>query len=211
MSLVTSWRRLRLDELPAERWANGGGVTRTLAVAAQETAVQRAWRVSVADIPVDAEFSRWIGWRRASLLLEGGPLVLQADDGEHLRFAALEAAHHYDGGRRWSARLGGPPARFLNAMSQGQGPVLAISVLCAPPLLQAFDQVMLVLRGSARVFARSSTAEHQQLGPGEALCRIGADLPSPQLEGSLDFLAALVGFVQADPVLRTSTQLPKLP
>jgi environmental stress-induced protein Ves len=205
------WHRFSLAALPAERWANGGGVTRTLLTGPPDAAGRRLWRISVADIPGDADFSQWTGWRRESLLIEGGPLDLLADDGERLAFRTLGAAVAYDGGRRWSARLQGPAARFLNAMSQGDAPPLTIRLLQERPVLQATDRLLLVLRGTVQLDDPAAPGQRSVLGPGEGLCHPVDEGAAPDLVVSPDFVAALVGSAAGHPCLPTSTRFPTLP
>jgi environmental stress-induced protein Ves len=194
VSLPLHWRRFALAELPAEPWANGGGLTRTLMTGPGDAEERRLWRISVADIPADAEFSQWAGWRRQSLLLEGGPIELAADDGERLSFEALGAALAYDGGRRWAAHLKGPAARFFNVMNQVDAEQLTIHLLHGRRALQAADRLLLVLRGHLEIAGEAGARQTLHVAEGEGLrSPVGQPaMSSPAIEVSPDFLAVLV-------------------
>jgi hypothetical protein len=110
MSLV---RSVRLADVAAQPWRNGGGLTRELLA----WPAGGAWRVrvSVADIAADGPFSAFPGVERWFAVLEGEGVVLSLPRGERsvgrgdepLRFDGEEAVH---------CRLIEGPTRDLNLM-----------------------------------------------------------------------------------------------
>ena len=104
--------RYALAELREEPWRNGGGVTRTIAAAADR-------RASIADIARDGAFSIFDGMARHAVLLDGAGLCLCAPDAAPLHFDAAGALHQFPGERPVSAQLGdGGPARLFNLMTR---------------------------------------------------------------------------------------------
>ena len=78
---------LLLDEVRPEPWRNGGGVTRPL-VSAREAgsastgSASADWRLSLADISADAEFSVFPGMQRHAVLLGSGAVSLASNGAE---------------------------------------------------------------------------------------------------------------------------------
>ena len=71
-------RVVRSDEVRAEPWPNGGGVTRELARAAD------SWRISLADVDRDGPFSRFPGKARLLTVVDGPVLGLEVDGAAHV-------------------------------------------------------------------------------------------------------------------------------
>jgi uncharacterized protein len=108
---------LRAADYRRMRWKNGGGWTTELAVE-PAGAAEFVWRVSVAEIDADCEFSRFPGIDRSILVLTGGGMALEVEGeapavlhagGEALRFSGDLQAH---------CRLLGGPTRDFNVMSR---------------------------------------------------------------------------------------------
>ncbi|MFO0601813.1 MAG: HutD family protein [Polyangiales bacterium] len=102
---------VRFEDVPAQPWRNGGGVTRELL--AWPRADDWALRVSVADITRDGPFSAFPGVERWFAVLTGegvrlgAPSVDVVVDGDALRFDGADAP---------ACSLRGGPTRDLNLM-----------------------------------------------------------------------------------------------
>ncbi len=100
------------------RWKNGLGWTTELAVEPSEPIGEFDWRVSIAEVDADCEFSRFPGIDRSLLVLAGqgmelaigerAPVSLHAG-GEPVAFAGELPVH---------ARLLGGPTRDFNVMTR---------------------------------------------------------------------------------------------
>ncbi len=72
-------------QLPASPWKNGGGVTREIACHPPSANMQDFdWRISIAHIARDGDFSVFAGVDRVITLLEGGGVHLSSADGSVL-------------------------------------------------------------------------------------------------------------------------------
>lgn len=113
---------LLLDEVRPEPWRNGGGVTRPL-VSAREAgsastgSASADWRLSLADISADAEFSVFPGMQRHAVLLGSGAVGLASNGAEPVWVRPLQPVS-FPGEPRWHARRdsGSLELRFLNLM-----------------------------------------------------------------------------------------------
>lgn len=107
---------------PAEhrrvRWKNGGGWTTELARAPAEGEGEFDWRISIAEVDVDGEFSRFPGIDRSLLVLAGEGMVLErAGVGAHtLRRGDPPLA--FAGELDVFARLLAGPTRDFNVMTR---------------------------------------------------------------------------------------------
>jgi uncharacterized protein len=107
---------VRTDDVAAQPWRNGGGVTRELL--ARPAGDRWQVRVSVADVAADGPFSAFPAVARWFAVLEGAGVVLAVDgvehrctaDGEPLAFAGDAETH---------SRLIDGPTRDLNLMLRG--------------------------------------------------------------------------------------------
>jgi environmental stress-induced protein Ves len=69
-------------QLRASPWKNGGGVTREIACHPPQAGMQNFdWRISIAHIGSDGDFSVFAGVDRVITLLEGGGVQLSSADG----------------------------------------------------------------------------------------------------------------------------------
>jgi environmental stress-induced protein Ves len=69
-------------QLPASPWKNGGGVTREIACHPPSANMQNFdWRISIAHIASDGDFSLFAGVDRVITLLEGGGVHLSSANG----------------------------------------------------------------------------------------------------------------------------------
>ena len=69
-----SWNVIRLADVEATSWRNGGGVTRELALGRSPDAW--IWRMSVAEVSADGPFSRFDGVTRWFAVLRGAGVAL---------------------------------------------------------------------------------------------------------------------------------------
>jgi hypothetical protein len=106
-------RRVRLDDVRAQPWRNGGGLTRELLAWPADT----GWRVrvSVADIERDGPFSSFPGVERWFVVLEGNGVVLGVDGRLH-ELRSGDAPLRFDGASDTHCRLLDGPTRDLNLM-----------------------------------------------------------------------------------------------
>jgi hypothetical protein len=104
---------VRLDEVPAQPWRNGGGSTRELL--AWPDASRWKARISVAEVAADGPFSVFPGVQRWFAVLEGRGVEL-AIDGRRARVTRGAAPIGFSGGAATVCRLLGGPTRDLNLM-----------------------------------------------------------------------------------------------
>lgn len=108
-------RRFALARLAGEPWRNGGGTTRTVATGDATASGGWAWRVSVADITQDGEFSIFPGVDRHLALIDGAGVVLHGD-ARRLRVARIGEVVSFGGEHALYARLIDGPVRVWNLM-----------------------------------------------------------------------------------------------
>jgi environmental stress-induced protein Ves len=97
-----------------EPWANGKGVTRTIARGGLDGETQ--WRVSLATLNGAAEFSRFEGFERILLPVDAQTLQLQSTEGQLIAHRNHPA--HFSGDLRvWIAALP-RPVEVLNVMTR---------------------------------------------------------------------------------------------
>jgi environmental stress-induced protein Ves len=113
--LPSGVRPFVLDELPAEPWRNRGGLTRTIASAAQGREV--VWRVSAADVTQAGPFSRFEGMNRTAVLIQGDRLELVGGS-RHIAFEGLGHTAHFDGDELLQASVGEQGVRLWNVMTR---------------------------------------------------------------------------------------------
>jgi environmental stress-induced protein Ves len=111
-----SWQIVRLDEVAATPWKNGGGVTRELL--AWPTAGDWRVRMSVADVAQDGPFSRFDGVRRWFSVLDGAGVRLRIDGAAH-DLTAARPPFAFDGGAACHCELLAGPTRDFNLMLRG--------------------------------------------------------------------------------------------
>ncbi|MDO5505694.1 MAG: HutD family protein [Pseudoxanthomonas suwonensis] len=102
---------VRLEDTPRSRWKNGLGLTRELM--AGPGSHDWDWRLSIAEIDRDADYSPFPGCARWQWLLAGDGLDL---DGPGTRQSLCKPFQciRFDGGMPVRARLSGGPVRVLN-------------------------------------------------------------------------------------------------
>jgi uncharacterized protein len=126
---MSSHRLLRPDDMPPQRWRNGGGVTRELL--AWPSPDDWRVRVSVAEIGRDGPFSTLPGVRRWFAVLKGAGVVLRIDDVAH-RLTRNDAPFAFDGAAGADCRLIDGPTRDLNLMLRGASGAMRLADDGAP-------------------------------------------------------------------------------
>ena len=117
-----NWNMVRLADVAATPWRNGGGVTRELA--AWPAQGEWHWRMSVAEVGSSGPFSRFDGITRWFAVLAGAGVVLkvrtpsdsvETDSLEH-RLTENDAPLCFDGGAATDCRLIDGPTQDFNLM-----------------------------------------------------------------------------------------------
>ena len=102
------YRVLKHETYRAMPWRNGRGSTREIA-REPATGEQFAWRLSLADIEVDGDFSAYPGYRRALVLVAGNCLHLQFRGHGHCRLSPAKRGTRFEGG--WKTYCALPDGR----------------------------------------------------------------------------------------------------
>jgi uncharacterized protein len=110
---ITGWNIVRLADIPATPWRNGGGVTRELAM--WPDAGDWAWRMSVADVDKSGTFSKFEGIERWFAVLEGAGVQLDVAGVPH-RVTAADAPLFFDGAATTGCDLIDGKTRDFNLM-----------------------------------------------------------------------------------------------
>lgn len=114
-----SGRLLRLTDCPPQRWKNGLGTTRELAVfPAGATSDDFLWRASIADVDSAGPFSRFPGVDRQILLLDGAGFRMRLDGRTEHALDTLYAPFAFPGEADVSTELLGGPTRDFNLMTR---------------------------------------------------------------------------------------------
>lgn len=103
------------NEYRRERWKNGLGWTREI-VRWPEDAESWDWRLSIAEIDRDCEFSSFPGLDRELVLLSGEGVRLAFDDGEVRELLPPHDRVRFDGEREVRAELIAGPTQDFNLM-----------------------------------------------------------------------------------------------
>jgi hypothetical protein len=117
VELPTGVTVLRPADYRRMRWKNGGGWTTEIA-AHPAGADEFAWRVSVAEVEVDGDFSRFPGVDRSILVLAGAGMTLAVDGAPEALLRAGGEALAFPGDVPARCRLVAGPTRDLNVMTR---------------------------------------------------------------------------------------------
>ncbi|WP_321816335.1 MULTISPECIES: HutD family protein [unclassified Paraburkholderia] len=110
---TTAVRFIDCTRLVPKPWANGGGVTRTLARGPQQHGAA-AWRVSIATLDGAAKFSQFPGYDRTLLPIDDSMIDLRSQDGQLLARAGQPV--HFSGDLHVWVNLPTRPVNVLNVM-----------------------------------------------------------------------------------------------
>lgn len=169
------------------RWKNGLGWTTELAVWPE--GAEFDWRVSVAEVEVDCEFSRFPGIDRSILVIEGAGFDLRVDGEPVAQLRAGGPAHAFSGDRAARCVAHGPSRDFNVMTRRGRSShrLIRASAAAAPTLVGAagVGWVVYVVRGEATVGgARVEAGECAVIEP------VLADRPAVALAGTAELVIA---------------------
>lgn len=159
---------VRYVDRPPVRWRNGHGATRELAKRLLGVrGPDFVWRISVAEVTQDAEFSTFPGAERTIVPIWGQGLGFDVD-GAHTDVGLFEA-FAFSGEAQTFVQPAGGPARVLNVMTKTSRMVAHVKVvdLAAGPLSIAGATSWVQLTGAARV--TESRGDSGTLDPLDAL------------------------------------------
>lgn len=164
---------LRRDDYKVMPWKNGGGITTEIAVDPPDGGFGGAgftWRVSIADVATDGPFSKFAGYDRHIMLLDGKGMRLDTDESGPLDLALPYRPVAFSGDWTVTGKLADGPVRDFNLMvarAQGKGS-LTCQKLSAPLPLMAVGATHLV----HCIDGEFSVGGHL-LGPGETVILSG--------------------------------------
>lgn len=146
---------VRFDERPATPWRNGQGSTREIARRLLGVVgPDFVWRLSVAEIGHDADFSAFPGVERSATLIKGDGVTLTVD-------GAANVLRPYEpfvfaGGAETHVILTHGPIRLLNVMtrvSRMSTRVRVVDLADGPAIAVAGATVLVQLTGSSTAYA----------------------------------------------------------
>ena len=112
-------RRFDVESLPAQRWKNGGGLTREIARGPEGVGPgDFGWRLSVAEVEQPGPFSLFPGVDRCIVVLSGAGMMLHDDAGALAQTLAPLQPWAFTGERALHARLPAGPCQDFNVMTQ---------------------------------------------------------------------------------------------
>lgn len=112
-------QRFDLRTLPPQRWKNGAGTTREIAVEPAGAGTDGFdWRLSIAEVEHDAPFSAFPGVDRCIVLLGGAGMALQPEDGTAAHALRPLQPWTFPGERAIEARLTAGPCSDFNVMTR---------------------------------------------------------------------------------------------
>ena len=112
-------RHLRSGEYRVMPWKNGGGVTTELAVSPEGSGISGEpfeWRVSIADVVADGPFSRFPGYDRHIMVIEGAGMVLDIEGRGEIDLSRPFLPMSFSGDWEVRGRLALGPVRDFNLM-----------------------------------------------------------------------------------------------
>ncbi|MFT5114307.1 MAG: environmental stress-induced protein Ves [Parasphingorhabdus sp.] len=127
---MTNWTLLGPDDFARMPWRNGLGHTIEILKEDMPDNSGFAWRLSMADVVSDGEFSNFAGYDRTLLLLEGQGITLTYDGNRSDSLQSLLQAAQFSGDEHTASTLHNGPIRDFNIMTR-RG-VCSATVLCSP-------------------------------------------------------------------------------
>ena len=98
-------------------WKNGLGHTTELAINSGGNLDDFDWRLSIASVVNDGDFSNFSGYQRHLVLIEGEGLILDHHNGDVDELANLLDVAHFDGGSKTCGRLVNGAIKDFNIMT----------------------------------------------------------------------------------------------
>jgi len=180
-SPVAAVQRIDLNRLPPQRWKNGAGTTREIAVEPAGAGTDDFdWRLSLAEVDRDAPFSAFPGVDRCIVLLRGAGMALQADGAASAHDLRPLQPWSFPGERAIAARLLAGPCSDFNVMTRRgrwRADVRALHEHCA--IASGHVTFLLSVSGTWQV-------GHETLTPMQALLWRGLESPmtvAPNADG----------------------------
>ncbi|MBN3849296.1 HutD family protein [Paraburkholderia sp. Ac-20342] len=154
--------------LPPQPWANGNGITRTIARGGISDGPEDDvhWRVSLATLSTSADFSRFAGFDRTLLLVDEGTVNLHSQDGQLV--ARRGQPVHFSGDLQIWSTLSTQPVNVLNVMTRRNACRASVSVLSHATAI-AVAPVQLLIALSGQWTARGASLDTFALGPLQGL------------------------------------------
>jgi uncharacterized protein len=106
------------DDFQSMPWRNGLGHTIEIRTGYRPQSNQFAWRLSMADVVSDGQFSDFSGYDRTLLLLQGQGMTLDHSSGNCDKLVKRLQAAHFRGDEETHATLHDGPIKDFNIMSQ---------------------------------------------------------------------------------------------
>ncbi|MHC6595166.1 HutD/Ves family protein [Arthrobacter sp. C152] len=181
-------RLIRFELLTPQLWRNGGGVTREVArfpTAPMATAAGAAgddwdWRVSIADVAKEGDFSLFPGMERVLTVIGGNHMTLTGDGWEQ----KLEKYRpfQFSGDTHVHGTLPAGGIRDLNVITRkksftGRTTIMELEQNCSYPISEG--QLGILLQGRAAV---SDGAQVVFLSRYDSV--VGSDTQAPRITGS---------------------------
>jgi uncharacterized protein len=142
---MSAARRVDLAVIPAQRWKNGAGLTREIAVWPPGSGVDDFdWRLSVAELERAAPFSTFEGVDRCILVLDGAGMQLLDDKGAPVMTLQPLEPWSFEGERLLQASLPQGPCRDFNVMTRRGRWRAALDVLRHDTPVEAADATLLL-------------------------------------------------------------------
>ena len=119
---------VRSDAMRQMAWANGSGITYEVAICPSGAGLADFdWRISLADISVDGDFSSFVGIERVLVLIEGEGMNLTLDG--HTRSIEPFSPVYFSGESVASCSLQHGPTRDLNVMCRRERVACVVDIL----------------------------------------------------------------------------------
>ncbi len=101
-------------------WKNGLGHTTELAINNGGNLANFDWRLSIASVVNDGEFSNFSGYQRNLVLIEGSGLILDHGNGDIDKLTNLLDIAHFDGGNKTHGSLVNGAINDFNVITNQQ-------------------------------------------------------------------------------------------
>lgn len=156
---MTALRLLRAHDYRRMAWKNGGGITTEIA-RRDGDGDAFDWRISIAEIAQDGDFSIFPGVDRELMLLDGGGVELAIGDDEPVALTRRYQKHAFPGEAPVSCRLLDGPTRDFNLMvrrGRFAAELLARPIVGAQLLFPAAATTWLVFVANGHVLVSDRT------------------------------------------------------
>jgi uncharacterized protein len=139
---------LQPEDYRRMRWKNGRGMTMEIAVSPANASLDRKpfdWRVSIAEVETDCEFSRFPGYDRSLTLIEGAGMELSIDSAPSQRIDKLHVPIDFKGESQIYSHLLNGPVRDFNVMSRRDKCKHTCEVFTAPSSIHQKPDTQILL------------------------------------------------------------------